>query len=192
MFEDVGITDDEDSFSAEENPRKTRRNTIRYESEEDVRPSDEVANEDDAQNQPTALPSSRNDSLVDDNKTENDVLEISLHLETSTQLEPEREELPDFMHNVIVTNASVDITSVETDSPIRNHLDAVTEENNSSLDTCIETHGLASPGRSACVSPASSNGGIYSVSFLLFSTKYRGLTFMWSMNAALVMEGFEK
>lgn len=162
MFEDVAITDDEDSFSAEENPRKTRRNTIRYESEED-QPSDQVATEDDAQNQPTALPSSRNDSLVDDNKTENDVLAISLHLENSIQLESEQ----DFMHNVIVTNASVDITTVETDSSIRNHLDAVTEENNSSLDTCIETHGLASPGRSACVSPASSNGGIYSVSSLI-------------------------
>lgn len=44
------------------------------------------------------------------------------------------------------------------------NLDAVTEENNSSLDTCIETHGLASPARSNCVSPASSNGGVYSVS----------------------------
>lgn len=38
------------------------------------------------------------------------------------------------------------------------------EENN--LDTlgCSELHGTVSPARSACVSPASSNGGVYSVS----------------------------
>ncbi|KAJ8981942.1 hypothetical protein NQ317_002114 [Molorchus minor] len=74
------------------------------------------------------------------------------------------EELKDFIHNVIVTNASVDMSGLGTDSPRTNNLDAVTEENNSSLDTCIETHGLASPARSACASPASSNGGVYSVS----------------------------
>lgn len=65
---------------------------------------------------------------------------------------------------VIVTNASVDISNLETDeAPITNHLDIVSEEPVSSLDACIEAHGLASPGRSNCVSPASSNGGIYSV-----------------------------
>lgn len=45
-------------------------------------------------------------------------------------------------------------------------LGALTEEGGSSLDTldCLESHGLVSPARSACVSPASSNGGVYSVS----------------------------
>lgn len=60
------------------------------------------------------------------------------------------------------------------------NLDAVTEENNSSLDTCIETHGLASPARSACVSPASSNGGVYSVS--IYKQSFPELTLHQSCN----------
>lgn len=75
-------------------------------------------------------------------------------------------ELKDFIHNVIVTNASVDMSNLanDNDSPHINNLDAVAEES-SSLDACIETHGLASPAMSACVSPASSNGGVYTVVF---------------------------
>lgn len=73
-------------------------------------------------------------------------------------------ELKDFIHNVIVTNASVDMSNLSNDNDIPhiNNLDAVAEET-SSLDACIETHGLASPALSACVSPASSNGGVYTV-----------------------------
>ncbi|KAG5897831.1 hypothetical protein JTB14_011831 [Gonioctena quinquepunctata] len=77
-----------------------------------------------------------------------------------------KEELKDFIHNVIVINASVDMCGIGNDTTRITNLDAVTEENNSSLDTCIETHGLASPARSACVSPASSNGGVYSQELL--------------------------
>ncbi|EFA05501.2 small G protein signaling modulator 1 [Tribolium castaneum] len=77
------------------------------------------------------------------------------------------EELKDFIHNVIVTNASVDMGNLGNDNDVshKNNLDAVAEEN-SSLDACIEAHGLASPARSACVSPASSNGGVYSQELL--------------------------
>nr|CAI5823980.1 unnamed protein product [Callosobruchus analis] len=115
------------------------------------------------------------------------------------------EEMKDFVHNVIVTNASVDMSNLgySVKNPLicfnstwshrvciyncsncitgkeecggggalgggvgRSNLDAVTEENNSSLDTCIETHGLASPAPSACPSPASSNGGVYTQELL--------------------------
>lgn len=69
------------------------------------------------------------------------------------------------IHNVIVTNASMDISGGAGvgDGPKQNHLGELTEENNTSLDTCSEAHGLVSPARSACVSPASSNGGVYTV-----------------------------
>ncbi|KAL1501277.1 hypothetical protein ABEB36_006628 [Hypothenemus hampei] len=153
VFEDE-ITDDEDSMSEEEKiqSRKSRRNTIKYESDEDQQLNDEdnaEINLVQISSDPEALPSSSNCDKNDEDA------------------EGRSQELNDFIHNVIVTNASLDITNVETDgAPVRNHLDAVTEENNSSLDTCIETHGLASPGRSACVSPASSNGGIYSQELL--------------------------
>lgn len=82
------------------------------------------------------------------------------------------DEMTDFVHNVIVTNASVDLSCHAGDTGIsgfnKTNLDALAEENNS-LDTldCIESHGLASPAMSACVSPASSNGGIYTVSKLV-------------------------
>lgn len=83
------------------------------------------------------------------------------------------ENLSCFVHNVIVTNASVDMQGVDlqgvvSDVATKSNLDSVKEEINSSvLDTldCIDKHGLTSPARSACVSPASSNGGVYSVRF---------------------------
>lgn len=91
-----------------------------------------------------------------DEEVEGEVPEVNTH-----------EELRDFIHNVIVTNASVDMGNLgtENDGGHKNNLDAVAEEN-SSLDACMETHGLASPAKSACVSPASSNGGVYSVSIV--------------------------
>lgn len=76
------------------------------------------------------------------------------------------DDLAGFVHNVIVTNASVEIQGVTPDATLKTNLDSVKEESNSVLDTldCIDKHGLVSPARSACVSPASSNGGVYSVS----------------------------
>lgn len=77
-------------------------------------------------------------------------------------------ELKRFIGNVIVTNPSVDMVNVPVDSETvrKSDLDALQEEENSALDTldCIESHGLASPSKSPCISPASSNGGVYSVS----------------------------
>ncbi|KRT85018.1 GTPase activator protein, partial [Oryctes borbonicus] len=86
----------------------------------------------------------------------------------SEEFEPIIGEMKDFVHNVIVTNASVDLPCPTGETSFnRSNLDALAEENNS-LDTldCIESHGLASPAMSACVSPASSNGGIYTPELL--------------------------
>lgn len=79
--------------------------------------------------------------------------------------EKNQEELRKFIGNVIITNPSVDMANLPPDFQHKTSLDALTEEGGSSLDTldCIESHGLVSPARSACVSPASSNGGVYSV-----------------------------
>ncbi|CAG9857477.1 unnamed protein product [Phyllotreta striolata] len=139
VFEDERISDeDEDDEEEGQCSKKTRQNTIKYVSD------DEEENGEDA--------GKKNES--------NETLEAN-----KPDGEPNvNEELKDFIHNVVVINASVDICSLGNESPRITNLDAVTEENNSSLDTCIETHGLASPARSNCVSPASSNGGIYSVS----------------------------
>ncbi|XP_065167167.1 small G protein signaling modulator 1-like [Atheta coriaria] len=67
------------------------------------------------------------------------------------------------VHEVIVTNASVDICmGIDKDGNLTSDLDSVQEEA-AMLDSCLETHGLVSP---ACVSPASSNGGVYSTELL--------------------------
>ncbi|KAF5307401.1 hypothetical protein FQR65_LT06915 [Abscondita terminalis] len=73
----------------------------------------------------------------------------------------------ELVSNVIVTNPSVDMSNVPIEAQRRCSMLALAEEG-SSLDTldCIETHGLVSPARSACVSPASSNGGVYSTELL--------------------------
>ncbi|XP_023018015.2 small G protein signaling modulator 1 isoform X2 [Leptinotarsa decemlineata] len=114
---------------------------------------------------------------VEQNQTQ-DSTQVSISVESKNNVNVEtpeehgyllsnkKEELQDFIHNVVVINASVDMCNIGNDSSRMANLDAVTEENNSSLDTCIETHGLASPARSACVSPASSNGGVYSQDLL--------------------------
>ncbi|XP_066255569.1 small G protein signaling modulator 1-like isoform X1 [Euwallacea similis] len=174
VFED-GITDDEDSSSTEDrieeaNCRKTRRNTIRYESDEEVAQEGRISDNESCTHDPSVrVQRSDEDALCSSSKQSLDEGEMSPNrcdnnnqiCETSNPTED-----LDFVHNVIVTNASVDITTVDTESPIRHPMDAVIEETHSSLDTCIETHGLVSPGRSACVSPASSNGGIYSQELL--------------------------
>lgn len=66
-------------------------------------------------------------------------------------------------HAVIVTNPSVDVATFSNDPSRKPDLDMLDEEQ--VLDTldCLELHGTVSPARSACVSPASSNGGVYSV-----------------------------
>lgn len=156
VFEDV-LTDDEDSLSEqeklpEEHQEKTKENTIRYHCEELDSRHSSLDLEDTNCHQPDgkwSVGTIRRAPLSDCSSADGDV---------------EGKER-DFVHNVIVTNASMDISALESDDlQPRNHMDVVTEENTASLDACIETHGLASPLRSACVSPASSNGGIYSVS----------------------------
>ncbi|KAF5286575.1 hypothetical protein FQA39_LY16258 [Lamprigera yunnana] len=78
------------------------------------------------------------------------------------------EEVKVFSGNVIVTNPSVDMSSWPTEYQRKISLKALAEEGGSSLELldCIETHGLVSPAHSACVSPASSNGGVYSTELL--------------------------
>ncbi|CAH1990743.1 unnamed protein product [Acanthoscelides obtectus] len=205
VFEDELLSDDEhESMDEEEEAclteaqpvKKTRRNTIKYESGDDenedeneatvagVTPIGKYDHDDDgeeAQRSPDNRefccsniehePVNNGESICDyDNDLVNDTVE-----QNQEQIFPPddtcyTEEMKDFIHNVIVTNASVDMSNLGGDES-RNvgrasgggNLDAVTEENNSSLDTCIETHGLASPARSACASPASSNGGVYTL-----------------------------
>jgi hypothetical protein len=119
VFEDTLSDDDSD----DDKPKKTRQNTIKYESDQE------------------------------DGE--------------ARQVDEAHQQLKDFVHNVIVTNASVDMGNLgaEVEGVHRNNLDAVAEES-SALDACMETHGLASPAMSACVSPASSNGGVYSQELL--------------------------
>ncbi|ERL93657.1 hypothetical protein D910_10945, partial [Dendroctonus ponderosae] len=159
VFEDV-LTEDEDSLSEqeklhEEPHEKTKENTIRYQCED--LDADAPQPEDLEHGPATKEVLSRSRSRSRNSSLELD--EASCHRpEANGDVEAQ-----DFVHNVIVTNASMDISALESeDIPARNHMDVVTEENNSSLDACIETHGLASPLRSTCASPASSNGGIYS------------------------------
>ncbi|XP_056630776.1 small G protein signaling modulator 1-like [Diorhabda sublineata] len=161
VFADGVITDEEDEEeSLEEDKERNKKesiqnkqNTIKYVSDEEdsgkeaeniidtIDETDKICND--------------TDEIVPDRKQDNEKSLVKIN-----------EELKDFIHNVIVINASVDICNLGNESPRMSNLDAVTEENNSSLDTCIETHGLASPARSACVSPASSNGGVYSQELL--------------------------
>lgn len=89
------------------------------------------------------------------------------------------DEIDDVNNKVIVTNASVDIQNIVPDVGAKSNLDAVREEITTSvLDTldCIDKHGLVSPARSACVSPASSNGGVYSVRFKIYDNAQRSIT----------------
>lgn len=96
----------------------------------------------------------------------------------------ESDEEEGFCKNVIVTNASVDVPNATAgaDLVMENNL-AVLDEECAPID-CIEAHGLASPARSACVSPASSNGGVYSVSRSLFLVS-RGQLLIWYLDGTL-------
>ncbi|XP_045467342.1 small G protein signaling modulator 1-like [Harmonia axyridis] len=171
VFEDS--TDDEYVGATPKHKRKqsdlerTKKNTIKYESDEDVEEK-----KDDAQEKEGRSESQQADDAEEDLEARYNEMNLRNNTVESESQEANHEDLKDFIHNVIVTNPSVDISNFgcEQESPTRGitSLESVTEENtrNSSLDTCIETHGLASPARSACVSPASSNGGVYSQELL--------------------------
>lgn len=90
------------------------------------------------------------------------------HNHVTPKCSQDSEDTIESKHSVIVTNPSVDMTSgLPPELPHSSELEMLTEEQ--TLDTldCLELHGSASPARSACVSPASSNGGIYSVCIFL-------------------------
>ncbi|KAK9892337.1 hypothetical protein WA026_019791 [Henosepilachna vigintioctopunctata] len=189
VFED--ISDDDYESNDEHDPagkrtsrlKKTERNTIKYESDEDL---EEKVDEGHEKDQTKFELDASERSVVDESEkkleaeyNEKNAKKNARGTGTNSEIPAvdahngcNHDELKDFIHNVIVTNPSVDISnfSCEPDSPTRerDRLESVTEETtrNSSLDTCIETHGLASPARSACVSPASSNGGVYSQELL--------------------------
>lgn len=144
-----------DDPEASKRPMRTKQNTIKYESDEEgeatPQENDEgvsSAMEVDEEAKPT------NGEVVENGD--------SAMLQEQPDSTNNQEVLKDFVHNVIVTNASVDMTGVGSEPMHKNNLGVVDEEN-VPID-CIEAHGLASPARSACVSPASSNGGVYSVS----------------------------
>ncbi|CAH1107596.1 unnamed protein product [Psylliodes chrysocephalus] len=172
VFEDDSITDNEgDSLEEKETsakrPKHTKQNTIKYVDDEEDSGGEQQAEEREKQaNEENDGKNVQNEGAL--KNTENDLTTDKEDLEVAKEDSyiNVNEELKDFIHNVIVINASVDICSLSNDNPRMTNLDAVTEENNSSLDTCIETHGLASPARSNCVSPASSNGGVYSQELL--------------------------
>ncbi|CAH1163281.1 unnamed protein product [Phaedon cochleariae] len=188
VFEDnIDLISDEEDESLEEQTKKkskrTKQNTIRYSSDEDddacKKQTENVQNEEAFSSTCSRKNSITNSSNVENAQIESQLEELSQFDYRKSQDDEDskseecsqlhnKEELRDFIHNVIVIDASVDICSIgnETDTARMTNLDAVTEENNSSLDTCIETHGLASPARSTCVSPASSNGGVYSQELL--------------------------
>jgi hypothetical protein len=105
----------------------------------------------------------------------NDFIELSETLKSDIpdidmDLTPKFEELPspqmENRHAVIITDASIDV--FELDDPviarIENELETVREE--------MDMHLWTQDPKSACVSPASSNGGIYSAS--LKSLQYAG------------------
>ncbi|XP_060533467.1 small G protein signaling modulator 2-like isoform X4 [Cylas formicarius] len=104
VFED-GITDDEDSMSDVEKdespkkPQRTKQNTITYDSDEEEHIDVELV-----ETEETIKP----DGIVD---------EIESNVETNEADEVENEtELKDFIHNVIVTNASVDMGNLGNES----------------------------------------------------------------------------
>ncbi|KAB0791167.1 hypothetical protein PPYR_02967 [Photinus pyralis] len=176
VFEDISdyeFDSNEDLTDNEDKPKKlkkTKQNTVIYEG------SDEEKSK---QNETDALP----DTLPQQNNCEEETVDLAnLRLtnpvleEASTSTthtsrimaEEDEVDLRKFVGNVIVTNPSVDMSNFPPEVQRKCSLGALTEEGGSSLDTldCIETHGLASPARSACVSPASSNGGVYSTELL--------------------------
>ncbi|XP_025837665.1 small G protein signaling modulator 2-like [Agrilus planipennis] len=85
--------------------------------------------------------------------------------EVTDETRNDGEELKDFIHNVIVTNPSVDISNAQIEKGLQKYMNSLDEEVCGTLvsQDCIDSHGLASP---SCLSPASSNGGVYTPELL--------------------------
>lgn len=127
---------------------KTKQNTIKYESDEEKEESKKD------HHVPNGVPEAQTKAV------EGEVAKTEETVENNSTNNSDNQQ--DFVHNVIVTNASVDMPNLGTETTHKHNLGSLDEET-VAID-CIEAHGLASPARSACVSPASSNGGVYSVS----------------------------
>lgn len=150
---------------------KRKQNTIKYESEEETLIEKRKDSTGSCGARRKSNEKRSKETSQEEHADEGDVaaIEATTEAERTSEAQNECDEdtienLSCFVHNVIVTNASVDIQNSAPEIAIKNNLDAVKEEN-CVLDTldCIDKHGLVSPARSACVSPASSNGGVYSV-----------------------------
>lgn len=173
--EDYESNEDENqSTSHGKKAMRTKQNTIKYESDEEhgepkangesnTEISEAKATEETIING-EEIPPEESSTSEENIKQTNGVLEESEETNNSTN---NQKELKDFIHNVIVTNASVDMCNAGNEQTHKNDLDVLDEE--SIPIDCIDAHGLASPARSACVSPASSNGGVYSVSTIISS-----------------------
>lgn len=150
-------SNDDDQTEESTEKRISKQNTIKYESDEEASKTEENDN-DPRRDSSDSCASKRGVTARRRSKEER---KRSMEKKNETK----EDDLAEFVHSVIVTNASIDVQNVAIETTAKNNnLDAVTEENCvlHTLD-CIETHGLVSPARSVCVSPASSNGGVYSV-----------------------------
>ncbi|KAK4877826.1 hypothetical protein RN001_010332 [Aquatica leii] len=145
VFEDISDYEFDSNDDTDEDkpkrPKKTKQNTVIYDGSDEDRRKLSLEQESAEVANLHLNEESRNNNIEDNDKK--------------------------FIGNVIVTNPSVDMSNILVECQRKSSLRAVTEEG-TSLDTldCIETHGLVSPARSACVSPASSNGGVYSTELL--------------------------
>ncbi|KAF2897510.1 hypothetical protein ILUMI_08666 [Ignelater luminosus] len=194
VFEDISDYDyesNEEESNAEgddktKRPKKTKQNTVIYDGSDDekqqihtnnctadtnpsanVEESETKDNETHKENDETRLTNSVLNESSDTNRNADE--QPTTSKTHKNKIEDNHEDLQRFIGNVIVTNPSVDMTNLPVDyQHTKVSLDALTEEGGSSLDTldCLESHGLVSPARSACVSPASSNGGVYSPELL--------------------------
>lgn len=176
VFEDISDYDyesnDDDQTEESTEKRISKQNTIKYESDEEASKTEENDNR-----RRDSSDSCASKKGTNTRRRSKDERKRSLEKRKSDEtVDPkpsdtrEDEAALELVHSVIVTNASIDVQNIPLEAVARNNnLDAVTEEN-CVLDTldCIETHGLVSPARSVCVSPASSNGGVYSVRLLFY------------------------
>lgn len=166
VFEDISDYDyvsdedknDEDNSPDQKRPKKTKQNTITY---EDSSLEEEQTN-----------PETKNEASTSKANEDKDNCAMDTSETAESSQENPQTELREFCHNVIVTNASVDNNgtskSPEPGTTVGTALEVVSEdaEGNSNCLEPTDKHGLASPNISACVSPASSNGGVYSTELL--------------------------
>lgn len=111
-------------------------------------------------------------SFDDNENSESDEKSTTATTVTEVPLETAEFKSTAQYHSVIITNASIDIFNVQSDQITNEHIDITSNtENQQILPTLSEENGiqialdaLQEP-KSACVSPASSNGGIYSVCY---------------------------